>query len=321
MLIPVLITTGFLGCGKTSFLRHLLPLCGPAARRPLLIINEVGDTDVDGTLLADLHAEQARLVGGCVCCTLQSQLAQTLLDALERRAHDLIIIECSGLSNPLDVIGVLSMPALLTRVAVSHVLCVLDAARAAKVLAVAELAKIQVSTADIVILNKIDHLPDAGRPAVEALCATLAPHATRYWATYGALDDAVLFALLTDPAPAHTPCACGDAHQHAHAHHTHSLPASFCTFALPLPNRVTLAALERLLRRLPENIVRIKGFAHLGESGWHVLHRAFDCVDIAPLTGTIPSTGPLLVCIGQHLEPAAILASVTATLGEVIVEG
>ena len=75
MPIPVIIVTGFLGCGKTSFLRHLLPRCGVAGLRPALIINEVGDVDVDGELLADLQAEQARLVGGCVCCTLQSQSA------------------------------------------------------------------------------------------------------------------------------------------------------------------------------------------------------------------------------------------------------
>ncbi|HEY3416470.1 MAG TPA: GTP-binding protein, partial [Armatimonadota bacterium] len=179
MSVPVIIISGFLGCGKTSFLRHLLPLCGEAGLRPALIINEVGDVDVDGELLADLQAAQSLLVGGCVCCTLQAQLATTVQDVLDRQAGDLIIIECSGLSNPLDVVGVLSTPMLLSRVAVSHVICLLDARRGPILLKAAELARAQVATADVLIFNKADTIAEAERPGVEATVAALAPAAER----------------------------------------------------------------------------------------------------------------------------------------------
>ena len=305
MAVPVIVVAGFLGCGKTSFLRHLLPLCGEVGLRPALIINEVGDVDVDGELLADLHAEQARLVGGCVCCTLQAQLSGTIDDLLERRMGDVIIIECSGLSNPLDVVGVLAAPAMLDRLAVSHIICLVDAGRAEKMLAVAELAKAQVANADIVILNKADRVTEDKQDAVSAMIDELNPHAVKYWATYGDIGINHLRALLTDPAPVRPSCNCGHAH-HEHGHHHHELPASFCTVALSLPEVVKRQSLEMLLDSLPENVIRAKGFAHIDGEGWQVLHHVFDVNDIFPHSGSVPSKGSLLICIGQHLDPAVL---------------
>ncbi len=305
MAIPVIIVTGFLGCGKTTFLRRLLPRCGAVGLRPALIINEVGDVDVDGELLADLHAEQARLVGGCVCCTLQSQLASTLDELLERQAGDVIIIECSGLSNPMDVLGVLSAPALLREIAVSHIVCLLDAARVEKVLRVTELARTQAAGADVLILNKLDRLDPAQREHLSAIIDEVNARADRHWATFGDIGDAALDALLTAPAPVR--CACGEHHDHEHDHaHTHALPASFCTVALPLPSSVERAALETLLRELPANVIRAKGFAALADEGWHILHRVYDAYDITPLYSAAPAIGAVLVCIGQHLEATAL---------------
>lgn len=305
MSIPVLIVTGFLGAGKTSLLRQLLPLCGEAGVRPALIINEVGTVDVDGQLLADLHAEQARLVGGCVCCTLQAQLGETVHDLLDRQACDLIIIECSGVSNPLDVVSVLSTPALVSQVAVSHVLCLLDASRVEKTLKMVELAQTQAATADILVLNKTDCLDDARTDAVRALATQINPHAVQHWAQYGAIGREALLALLTDTPPIRYACDCGHHHCH-HEPHTHALPASFCTVALPLPSPISREDLEGLLHALPAEVIRAKGFADVLSEGWQVLHKVFDSVECYPFTGPAPSTGAILICIGQHLPIAEI---------------
>ncbi|MHB9134775.1 MAG: CobW family GTP-binding protein [Armatimonadota bacterium] len=313
MAIPVVIVTGFLGCGKTSFLRHLLPLCGEAGLRPALIINEVGDVDIDGELLDDLNAEQARLVGGCVCCTLQAQLSSTLYEVLERKAFNIIIIECSGLSNPLDVLSVLSAPALLREIAVSHIICLLDAGRADKVLKVAELAKTQVTSADLLILNKEDKVPPERRSEVEALVDGLAPHAMKRWAAYGDIGAASLRALLTDPAPMRCSCSCEHDHSHDHTHH-HHLPASFCTVALALPEGVGQEALTTLLNTLPDSVIRAKGFAHVAGEGWHTLHKVYDSIDITPYTA-VPTVGAVLICIGQHLDPDMLGGMVEETFG------
>ena len=304
MPIPVLIVTGFLGSGKTSFLRRLLPACGAAGLRPALIINEVGDVDVDGELLADLHAEQVKLVGGCVCCTLQARLKDTLFEVLEQERGDLVIIECSGLSNPVDVLHILTIPALLPRVAVTHLVCLVDVNRLAALLRATELAKTQIATADLVLLNKADRLAAGMEEEIERAVAALAPAAARQWTTYGDPGSERLRDLLTGPVPVR---AWPLEHEHEHEHergHTHALPASFCTVAVPLPAGLTLERVQGLLRDLPANVIRAKGFA-LVDGEWQTMHRVYDTVDIVPF-GDAPSCGAVLVCIGQHLNETAI---------------
>lgn len=313
MSIPVIIVSGFLGCGKTTFLRHLIPLCRETGQRPALIVNEVGDIDVDGELLSDLNAEQVRLVGGCVCCTLQSQLSETIWDVIERNVYDLIIIECSGLSNPVDVVSILAAPALVGKIAVSHVICLLNAARCDKLLKAAEVAIRQVETSDILILNKRDMMEESSRAAVEDAVTALSPSSSKHWATYGDIGHDNLLGILNTRAKtqthSHCTCGCGHDHHHDHEAHTHELPASFCTVALPLPREIEQAALDNLLSRLPENVIRAKGFANVSGDGWKVIQKSYDQVNLMP-TSTVPSVGAVLICIGQQLEAEAILGMV-----------
>ena len=309
MSVPVLIVSGFLGCGKTSFLSKLLPLCSEAGVKPALVINEVGDTDIDGELLAELHTEQVKLVGGCVCCTLQAQLAQTIYDILDRAENDIIIIECSGLSNPIDVVSVLTTPALITKVGVSHVVCLVDSPRADKILRVAELAKSQVAYSDLILMNKMDKVNQAEREIVEFRVREISPETELLWAAYGDIGHDRLLQLLKDKPSEHG-CSCGHGHNHEYGH-SHSLPASFCTTAVHLPESVRLEHLMNMLSALPDNVIRAKGFAYTDGIGWQVLHKVYDSVDITPLSGPAPNAGAILICIGQHLKPGDILDTVS----------
>ncbi len=306
-MIPVVVVTGFLGCGKTSFLRHLLPLCRDANLRPALVINEVGDVDVDGELLSDIHAEQVRLVGGCVCCTLQAQLSETIYDILERNAGDIVIIECSGLSNPMDVVSALSAPAMLREIAVSHIVCLVDSRKVEKLATVAQLAAGQISAADVLVLNKADTIDGQTRASVESFARNINPHAATHWAQFGDIGRDALLGLLTDSAPIQCACGCGHDHHH-HAPHTEhrELPASFCTVAVELPASIDRPTLEGLLNSLPEEVIRAKGFANLTDTGWHAIQKAYDYVQLTPMSGPAPSVGPILVCIGQHLNAQEI---------------
>lgn len=314
MSVPVLIISGFLGCGKTSFLSKLLPLCAEAGVKPALVINEVGDTDIDGELLAELHTEQVKLVGGCVCCTLQAQLAQTIYDILDRAENDIIIIECSGLSNPIDVVSILTTPVLIGRVGVSHVVCLVDSPRADKILRVAELAKSQVAYSDLIVLNKMDKVEEADRTMVESRIRGIASNTELLWAAYGDLGRNRLLQLLRD-IPSEHGCSCGHGHSHEHEH-SNCLPASFCTTAVHLPDCLGREKLVDILSALPGNVIRAKGFAFSDGIGWQVLHKVYDSVDITPLSGPAPQAGAILICIGQHLEPNKILDLVSRFTGD-----
>ena len=307
MTIPVIILTGFLGAGKTSLMRHLLQLCGETGLRPALVINEVGDVDVDGQLLADLHSEQIRLVGGCVCCTLQSQLAATMDTLVENNAGDIILIECSGMSNPLDVVSVLSMPGLIKKIAVSRVICLVDVMRAAKIFTNVELARTQATMANTLVMNKIDLLNENDLHKLADYLHILNPSAELHRAINGDPGREVLREWLTTPAPVQEVNYCTE-EGCDHHHHSHALPASFCTVALPLPAPLPRAIIANILQSLPPSVIRVKGFALLADEGWQVLHRVYDSVDIYPYRNSAPTTGAILICIGQQLVIAEIKA-------------
>jgi G3E family GTPase len=84
--IPVVLLTGFLGSGKTTLLNRLL--AQPDMADTLVVINEYGDASLDHLLVSHTTEQPVvELTGGCVCCTLRGDLAQTLRDAHWRFAR------------------------------------------------------------------------------------------------------------------------------------------------------------------------------------------------------------------------------------------
>ncbi len=303
-MIPVVIVSGFLGTGKTTFLRKFLPVCAKFAIKPALIINEAGKADVDGELLDDLVTDSVRLLGGCVCCTLQSRLSQTLDEVVSKFDANMIIIECSGLSNPIDVITAVSMPALTGKVAVSQVITLVDSKRAVKVLKAAELAKEQVKAGNVVILNKIDEVDDSQWQEIYDLVAGISIDARILRAEYGDIGSEEFEKIVNDKSfYKECACNCGEDHDHDHEHHHHQhhheLPDSFFTVAVDLPD-MTDEQIKEMMEKLPMDAIRVKGFAFNG-SEWYLLHRVYDSVDIMPYKKE-PSCGAVLICIGQRLN-------------------
>ena len=74
--LPVTVLTGFLGSGKTTLLSHLVRQ--QAMRRSAVIINEFGEIGLDHDLVATSDETTVQLQGGCLCCTIRSDLADAL---------------------------------------------------------------------------------------------------------------------------------------------------------------------------------------------------------------------------------------------------
>ena len=83
-LIPVSIITGFLGAGKTTLLNRLL--ASPALADSVVIINEFGEVGLDHLIVATPAENTVLLKNGCLCCTVQGELTETLVDLHLRRA-------------------------------------------------------------------------------------------------------------------------------------------------------------------------------------------------------------------------------------------
>ena len=104
--IPVIVVSGFLGSGKTTFLRYLLK---ESNKKFGLIINEFGDVGIDGDLIKSCYkCDESQddcvieLNNGCLCCTVQDDFVPSIKALLEfNPSIESIIIETSGLALPI----------------------------------------------------------------------------------------------------------------------------------------------------------------------------------------------------------------------------
>ncbi|SFM65446.1 CobW family GTP-binding protein [Shimia aestuarii] len=158
MSVPILLVTGFLGSGKTTFINGLLHI--EHGKRIAAIVNDFGAINIDEALLESATDEVIGLKNGCICCSLQGDLLRTLKQVLVGAAPDLIVIEASGVSDPQGIIDAVMDPVLWPALLLDSVICVVDvpdmiltAERAADPLWLA-----QVMAADIIQFSKVDGL-------------------------------------------------------------------------------------------------------------------------------------------------------------------
>ncbi|GGA45476.1 CobW family GTP-binding protein [Paenibacillus physcomitrellae] len=160
---PVIVLSGFLGSGKTTLLIKLLLEARRGALKPGILMNELGRQDVDGLILnEETGFSIEKLLDGCVCCSKKEDLARSLLTLLYTRP-DLLLIELTGVANPVEIASLLSQPPFAERLTVKHSITVMDAEHAldysslfASDKQLVRTLRQQVEAADLVLVNKTD---------------------------------------------------------------------------------------------------------------------------------------------------------------------
>jgi G3E family GTPase len=254
--LPISVLTGFLGSGKTTFLRRVL--ADPAMGDTAVVINEFGEIGLDHLLVAASPDDVVQLPNGCLCCAVRQDLVRTLYGLLARRASAelapfrRVVVETSGLAEPAPILYTLAAdPCLERTLCFDTVLTVVDAVAGAATLERYAEATAQAVVADRLLISKTDLAP-----APEALLAGLAalnPSAEIVRASELAGPAAALFreAVAEPRRPVRRLWSAG-----AHSH-------GISTVAIELREEMTrldfAKALGGLARERGEDLLRVKG--------------------------------------------------------------
>ena len=212
-LVPITVLAGYLGAGKTTLINHVLN--NQEGYKVAVIVNDIGEVNIDADLIGKggvVQEEDSSLVplqNGCICCTLKTDLMQQIVDIINTRRFDYILIEASGVCEPLPIaqtITVLSeqsekygLPKICR---LDNMVTVVDALRLRDEFGCGDnLVKEEIDDEDIenlliqqiefcnkIILNKVDGLSEEELKKVKKIIRILQPKAEIIETNYGKVE-------------------------------------------------------------------------------------------------------------------------------------
>ncbi len=279
--------TGFLGAGKTTFLRNFITLFrGDKVR---LIINEFGKEGIDGTLLSDLDAVMREIAGGSVFCSCRLDQFESALKQCGK--DETILVEASGLSDPTGVRRLFSQTDRFPHIAYMGGICLVDALRFPKVYATARTCVRQIAASDVVLLNKVDRASDEQLAHTKDLICCQRPDIPILETSFGQVPENFLNILRRSQN--------GD---------QEDLPLimdlSVKRLTVELSREISAYELEMFIRMFAEDTFRVKGLIQTRDQGLVLADCVGNVVSVTP-TDLEPSSekiGVLTVLSGGKVS-------------------
>lgn len=318
-MVKIDVVSGFLGAGKTTFIKRLLGT-DLKNEKVVLIENEYGEVSVDTDLLTDSKIEIKELSQGCICCSLVGDFSKSLNEVIAKYNPDRILIEPSGVGKLSDVVKAIASAGLED--CINSLVCLVDAKKAKMYdKNFGEFFVDQIENAQTVILSRMDIVKEENaKTALEIIrkhnqnCVIVTTPIKdlsdeELLKAYEGFDINLLADMKLHEEEEECGCGCGHHHHHddeEHEHHHHA-DEIFTSVGIETVKKYDITALKALLDDMAEGkygqIVRAKGIIQGLDNQWYIFNLTPEEVEI--LNGKAIAMGKIVV-IGSHIHPEDI---------------
>lgn len=285
-LVPITLLTGYLGAGKTTMINHVLN--NQKGYKVAVIVNDIGEVNIDASLIENGGAVTEQddslvpLSNGCICCTLKVDLMNQIADLCETGKFDYILIEASGICEPIPIAQTITMldgsgadydlPSLCK---LDNIVAVVDALRLVdefdsgeKLLKgdeideddIESLLIQQIEFCNKIVINKVDKVSEEQLKKVKAVIRVLQPEAEIIETNYGKVNvEDIMNTNSFDFVKAQLSAGWVKELQNDEEEEPEVDEYGISTFVYKNRKPFDADKLEALINEWPDNIIRSKG--------------------------------------------------------------
>lgn len=310
--IPFYILCGSLGAGKTTLLMRLLEHWKTQGRRTGVLMNEAGSVSIDGPRAGTLAEQVMNLAGGCVCCDTKEDLSWSIAQLVHDHGSDVLILECSGLADPAEVIDAVTDAYTARLASLERVMALLHPVSTEESHSSAYVTTQAIRCADELILNKRDLYIPGYWERFRAGILEQNPYARLWETSHARLNIADLLAQHPSTkqiAPTNV--------LFNKSYHSLSQGAAYHPIAttIPLPGPLNRLRFLDWIKTLPKELERAKGYFRFAQEPelQEFQYTLPGQATITPLT-LLDEPEPALVLIGRGYDVKRLQAELLATV-------
>ncbi|MCP4751220.1 MAG: hypothetical protein GY866_10020 [Proteobacteria bacterium] len=293
--IPFFLVTGFLGSGKTTLLKNFLQAYADD-RKIAVIQNEFAEGNVDGRELRETGKTFEMLEinrGSVFCVCLLSDFTRSLKDLVDTCRPEAVILEATGLADPIAIGQLLQAAELDDRLYLSHVWCVVDASSFPVMERSVTRISHQVRVADTVVVNKTDLASADDLRLTEARVSALNPHAEIIHSRFCDLSLSTAFDAEANRALANAADG-NDLEQCSEGR------PQISSVLLRTTSRISEEGLTAFLKQFEKKAYRIKGYVNLADDSSVSVQSCFGETHLKPVERIFGPTE--LIALGPDIE-------------------